>query len=626
MNADRAQRYAEWLVANKDRKGSPDFEKVAAAYKVARGGVEATSEDQRRQGRFKAAQQAAAAENDPTKDMSGPSRFFAGLGKAVSDTARGGAQIVGAGAELLNPIDPNSSGLDEAAQSAVDQAAQRDKPLMNTAGGAGGYLTGQVIKSAPAAFIPGANTVLGSGLIGAGYGLMEPVQTGGSRMSNAATSAGFGAAGQAAANLVPAVGRGFIAPFTRRGQQDIAAETLQRFASNPDTIAGNLPTSNVPGIQYTLAEATQDPGLSTLQRAMMNRPEMSQILGPQEIGNVSAARGALERIAGNPDEMGFWMAARDSATDPLYAASNAASVRPDADLQRLLSRPSMTDAVNRAANLSAERGQGFQLAGRGHPAALESSGGALHRIKMAMDDMLKPQPGGTGIVGNEADAIRDTRESFVNWMNTNLPGYSDARTTYANYSRPINQMQIGRELADKLTPALNDFGAEIPNIRPSAYAQALREADDTARRATGFGGARIDNILTQEQMDTVNGIGEYLARREFGRNAGRPPGTNTAQNIASGQLMRRILGPMGLPESWTESAAMPAVLRLPQWALRTQEPGIQSELARAMLDPRYAAMIMQQAGSPTRARLLAALLRDRIMPVASQTAGGMVNE
>jgi hypothetical protein len=40
-----AEDYAAWIVANKDKQGTPDFEKVAAAYKVAKQGVTQKAED-----------------------------------------------------------------------------------------------------------------------------------------------------------------------------------------------------------------------------------------------------------------------------------------------------------------------------------------------------------------------------------------------------------------------------------------------------------------------------------------------------------------------------------------------------------------------------------------------------
>ena len=39
MSADRAKKYAQWIVDNQDKKGTPEFETVAKAYKAAKANI-----------------------------------------------------------------------------------------------------------------------------------------------------------------------------------------------------------------------------------------------------------------------------------------------------------------------------------------------------------------------------------------------------------------------------------------------------------------------------------------------------------------------------------------------------------------------------------------------------------
>ena len=39
MSADRAKKYAQWIVDNQDKKGTPEFETVARAYKAAKANI-----------------------------------------------------------------------------------------------------------------------------------------------------------------------------------------------------------------------------------------------------------------------------------------------------------------------------------------------------------------------------------------------------------------------------------------------------------------------------------------------------------------------------------------------------------------------------------------------------------
>lgn len=127
--------------------------------------------------------------------------LLAGAGKAFSDLGRGARQF---STELgnavgLGRIAPASFGDQEVQRQRDEQAetAQRDAPLMSTKAGMVGNLVGGVAAAAPAAVIPGANTVAGAGLIGAGFGALQPVEDPSDRAMN--TSVGFtaGAAGQA---------------------------------------------------------------------------------------------------------------------------------------------------------------------------------------------------------------------------------------------------------------------------------------------------------------------------------------------------------------------------------------------------------------------------------------------
>jgi hypothetical protein len=118
----------------------------------------------------------------PTAGMSGAETFRAGAGKAFVDIGRGAGQLVGA-----VPSDGASRTL--------------DAPLMATTAGKVGNFAGNVALAAPAAFVPGANTVAGAGVVGAGLGLLQPAESAKERLTNTALGGAFGAGGQALGKL-----------------------------------------------------------------------------------------------------------------------------------------------------------------------------------------------------------------------------------------------------------------------------------------------------------------------------------------------------------------------------------------------------------------------------------------
>lgn len=153
--------------------------------------------------------------NSAVEGMSGIQKFNAGMGKAVYDLGRGAGQLTG----FLDQKD-------------IAEARSMDAPLMNTSAGKWGNVTGNVLSSVPAAFVPGANTAVGASLIGAGMGGLQPTAEGESRLMNAAVGAGAGLAGyglgkglnkavSAASSKVSGIER----KVAERAAADAAAET-----------------------------------------------------------------------------------------------------------------------------------------------------------------------------------------------------------------------------------------------------------------------------------------------------------------------------------------------------------------------------------------------------------------
>lgn len=137
---------------------------------------------------------------DPTEGMSGTEKFLAGAGKAFADAGRGVRQLSTSmgNAVGLGRIMPATFGDAEVERQRQEIADSRelDAPLMDTGAGKVGNFTGNVALTAPTAAIPGANTVTGAGLIGAGMGMLQPTISDQERLMNTAVGGGLGAGGQ----------------------------------------------------------------------------------------------------------------------------------------------------------------------------------------------------------------------------------------------------------------------------------------------------------------------------------------------------------------------------------------------------------------------------------------------
>lgn len=149
-----------------------------------------------------------------TDDMSGAERFLAGAGKAFVDIGRGAKQLLAGDPNVdpdvfigtAMPQGPKRDALRKkilaerqaaitGIQDEINESRRIDAPLMDTNAGVAGNITGNIAASLPAAFVPGANTAVGSTVIGATLGALQPTTTGESRLKNTAMGGVAGLAG-----------------------------------------------------------------------------------------------------------------------------------------------------------------------------------------------------------------------------------------------------------------------------------------------------------------------------------------------------------------------------------------------------------------------------------------------
>jgi hypothetical protein len=203
---------------------------------------------------------------------------------------------------------------------------------------------------------------------------------------------------------------------------------------------------------------------------------------------------------------------------------------------------------------------------------------------------------------HEANALKSTLSDFNDWTMQNVPQLRAADRSFQDLSRPINQYQVGQQLSNKLIPALNDFGS-AGGLNASNYANAVRNGDQLAANATGWKGASLGSVLSPAQMKTIQQVGEQLARTQS-TNVGRAVGSNTAQNLIGQDIIRQTLGPMGLPQSWSESVLSKTLMRPIQYAAQAAEPDVKGLLQQAALDPQFAAKLLAAQRNPALAKAL----------------------
>jgi hypothetical protein len=502
-----------------------------------------------------------------------------------------------------------ATGDEQALTQLKDEAAADDRayaPLRE----ARPWATG-IGESLPSMIMPlGGGATLGStalrmGLSGAIPGLME-YGTAGQRLERGAWG---GAAGAAFPFAVAGVktGHALLEPVFAKGRDKIVGRTLNRAAGeNADTVASRLASARelVPGSRPTAGQVAESGGIAALERsaAAANPEAYAQRAMEQSGARVGAVRG----IAGDDAAMAAAEGARDAASRGLYDQAKAATVNNSPEVAGLIDR--MPDSVvNTAKRLAKIRGEslkvgkdlpgrdvaqmfgGVPMIGQAPATTSQYSGKALHYIKLALDDEIsKAGTGGLGSV--EKEGLMSLKDDFLGMLDTQIPPYGQARAAYAQASKPINQMEIGQELLKKVQPALSEYGA-LGRSQGETFARALRDADQTAAKATGFKSARMADVMSPQQMGTLNSVAQDLARKSNAENLGKGTGSDTFQKLS----MANIAAQSGMPSAVGGLLDAPGISGSMRWMYRDVDDKMKRVLADALLEPAKAAQLMRTA-------------------------------
>lgn len=371
----------------------------------------------------------------------------------------------------------------------------------------------------------------------------------------------------------------------------------------------------VPGSKPTAAQAAMPVGSTKFaalgeQAADVLSTEYKSPQIGREAAQKEAQLAAIRNIGKTADDIKLAEASRASATNPLYQIADKAMVQADKTFASLTQRPSMDKVMARAAQLAEERGQPFVIgenrAAQTVPSSIvdasgkpigfttipgqvaEFPGTSLHYMKLAFDDLIH-DPATFGIGKNEAGAIAKTRGDFLNWVDTKVPEYGQARELFAAGSKPINQMQVGQFLEGKLTPAL---GEETGKLRAAAFATAVENAPATIKKAV-TGSPRYDSlaqIMTPEQMAVIDGVKADLSRiaeTEYAARQGKKAGPNLLK--AGSEALSGVQAPNFIDKVTTVANEI----------IRRLKGGVNEkvaiEIATEMLDPKAAAASIEKA-------------------------------
>lgn len=373
-----------------------------------------------------------------------------------------------------------------------------------------------------------------------------------------------------------------------------AGNVIQRAAAGPDLrplppgVQGPL-NEVIPGYSPSLAEVAQSPGISGLSLAAKSTiPGVKDTLARQHYGNVGKQVGMLDEMAGSPGERDFHVANRQQVAGEMY--DTAYADRPG-DTQKI--RALVNDLMQRPAFVLALKGAQTKAANEGIALKPENTVQVADYAKRALDDQI----GDT--TGDEQRVLMGVKDK-LNELLTNKdfsPNYGPAREMFAQNSKPINQMDIAKYLRNKLVPPLMDYSpGDITRITPNQYAAALRNPEQTTKAATGYKSKSLEDVMTPDQNLTINTIAKQLGSSATAEDMAKTVGSTTVQNLSGQNILKRALGPLGLPAQFLDSPVMRTVAAPAKWIYgHAAEPAMQERLAAILRDPSIGAAVMKAA-------------------------------
>lgn len=310
----------------------------------------------------------------------------------------------------------------------------------------------------------------------------------------------------------------------------------------------------IPGVRPTFAQATADVGLPRVaavgeQAAKLQPTEAIRLRDVQEAGRV----GELKAIEQTPEIRAKAEAARTRRSEPLYKeaemAGDVVDVQPTLDyidglIETSPGNPQLLSELRKIRKGLTKR-------------ELDENGVAVTVPRVNAKEIASTLDGIKTALAKEDNAfIKQQLTNIKDDLIEAIPSMKEAQEAFRKGSKPLNQMDIGKYLREKLETALPE-GRQ----RAGVFAEAVRNAPQTIKRALSNKPryAELTEVLSPPQKARVDRVVQDLSRdarvqelaqlgRETAPELARPAGTfslppllDRVATIAN-EILRRLEG------------------------------------------------------------------------------------
>lgn len=289
----------------------------------------------------------------------------------------------------------------------------------------------------------------------------------------------------------------------------------------------------VPGVRPTFAQATADVGLPRVaavgeQAAKVRPTEAMAIRDAQEAARVNE----LKQVERTPEKRKLAETVRAKRADPLYKAAETAG-----DVVDLTPTLTYVEKLIKENPGNPELLTELRRIGRGLTDEYGNARVNAKEVSSALDGIK------TALAKEDNKFIKDKLNTVKDKLTEAIPSMKEAQTAFRKGSRPINQMDVGKYLREKLEAPLPE-GAQ----RAGVFAQAVKDAPGTIKRALD-GQPRyqdLTDVLSPAQKARVDAVLIDLSRdarvkelAQMGREAA-PKLKKTVEGVETPNLLNRV--------------------------------------------------------------------------------------
>jgi len=386
-----------------------------------------------------------------------------------------------------------------------------------------------------------------------------------------------------------------------------AQEIINALRTSRPVVPGSMPTAGEAAIsagrpEFSALQASAEKVLPTNYLARYDARNAARDTSITSISGTEASREALRSARGNAYKASLAKAQAQGIDQPM-----AEAIAPQ--VESLMNRPSMREARALAVRLARERDINLTDLG---------SVDGLNWVKKGLDEQISAASKMGSSAGKEKlSALLQTKDDLLATIDLLSPDLGTARMKFAAASKPINQMEVGQYLKDKLVPALDETASQ----RAASFAGAVRDAPGTIRRS--LTGApryeKLSDVLTPDQVAKVESIRKDLAntaRQEMMAQKGAQAGPN-AMDVASQSISGATGGgKIPNPLSRVVTIANAIIGRLEGKIDRK----LAIEIAAEMLDPQKVAGILEKEVAKEAKKAATTATINKLRPTATAAA------